>query len=28
MALASVGVKLSASADRMQQLDQQLAAGM
>jgi len=28
MALASVGVKLSASADRMQQVDQQLAAGM
>lgn len=27
-ALASVGMKLSASADRMQQLDQQLAAGM
>jgi WXG100 family type VII secretion target len=27
-ALASVGVKLGASAERMQQVDQQLAAGM
>ena len=27
-ALASVGVKLSASGDRMQQVDQSLAAGM
>ena len=27
-ALASVGVKLGASAERMQQIDQQIAAGM
>ncbi|MBW6436345.1 WXG100 family type VII secretion target [Actinoplanes hulinensis] len=27
-ALASVGVKLGASADRMQQIDQQIASGM